>query len=119
MNPTLRDENLTMTDIMGRMKTRSNYSLRDFLFDIGIFNEIDTSDNCTMTWYKQEYESQSDFSFFPGEDNPKGDIPTKELRYALGENCTRGRRTTEYFGHIEMYRLLESPEEIQLRISTH
>ena len=117
MNPTHRHENLTMADIMQRMEKRRNYSLRDFLFDVGIFNDMDLSDNCEMKWYKQTYESESDFSFIPGEDDPKGKFATEELRYALGENCERGRQTTEYFDQIEMYRLLESPEEIQSRIS--
>ena len=114
---TNRHEKLTIAQITERMKTRICYSLRDFLVDIGVFNELDNCDDCTMTWYKQDYTSQNDFCYIPGEDNPKGVIPTNKLRYAFGDNSTRGAETTKYFGQIEMYRLLESPEMIQSRIS--
>jgi len=112
-----RDEILTIAQIIGRMTTREKYSLRDFLFDIGIFNELDNSDDCPNTWFKQEYKSQNDFCYIPGEDHTKGVFPTNQLRYAFGKNCERGAETTNYFGHIEMYRLLESSEMIQLRIT--
>jgi len=36
---------------------------------------------------------------------------------ALGSNCERGKETTDVFGKIQIYRLLESPEQIQSRIS--
>jgi len=39
------------------------------------------------------------------------------MNRAFGDNSTRGAQTTKYFDQIEMYRLLESPEMIQSRIS--
>ena len=110
-------EKKTMPEIMKIMNTRQRYSLRDFFVDIGIFTEQDEDENCCMTWYKKNFNDNCDFGFIPGQNNPAGEHLIKNLRSALAVNTVRGQELTEFFGRIEMYRLLGTPEQIQSRIS--
>ena len=116
-NGTHEFEKKTMLKIMELMKTRQSYSLRDFFVDIGIFTEQDEDENCSMTWHKKDLNDNCDFCFIPGQNNPAGEHLIKNLRSALAVNTVRGQELTEFFGRIEMYRLLGTPEQIQSRIS--